>query len=287
LRLELSDRRWQDLRHALDGAADRFARLLLDLRDADRPAPGNRQVGRWTAAETAAHTAVVAHLNAGMLHAPSAPLGVPEVDRLIPRTTLGDIAHLNEVALREFPDRAPEVLAQRLREGVSLLLRHSADRDPAEPAPWLGGSRLTVASLLAHQLNEILIHGSDIARAHSLPWRVPSAEAAFAFDLFLVRLLGGDKGRLFGDSAGQGRPVRVEFRSAHTTPVVLVNGGGRIGVDPPGSGADARVRFEPGTLMLTIFRRTSLARAVATGRVVATGRRPWVALTYLRRMNTP
>ncbi|MFT7840539.1 maleylpyruvate isomerase N-terminal domain-containing protein [Saccharothrix sp. BKS2] len=288
MRLELTDQRWHDLRAALDGATDRFTRLLLDVRDPDRPAPDRPRAVRWTAAETAAHTAVVAHLNAGLLHAPATPLGAPAVDPLVAATTLGDIAHLNDVALREFPTRSPEALARWLREGVSLLLDRSADRDPHEPAHWLGDARLPVASLLAHQLNEVLLHGFDIARAHSLPWRVPSAEAALAFDLFLVSLLGSrETGRLFGAGGGQGRTVRVEFRSAHTTPVVLVNGGGRIGAEPPDGGADARIRFEPAALMLTIFRRTPLARAVATGRVVASGRRPWAALTYMRRMRTP
>ncbi|RKT53646.1 maleylpyruvate isomerase N-terminal domain-containing protein [Saccharothrix australiensis] len=282
MHLELTDRRWRELRAALDTATDRFVELLLACRTPDRQA-----VGRWTAAETAAHTAIVADLNAGLLHAPSAPLGLPEVDRFATTTTLGGLAHLNDVALREFPERSPEAVARRLRAGVSLLLDRSADLDPLGPATWLGSAPLPVASLLAHQLNETLLHGFDVAQAMSRPWPVPSAEAALAFDLFLVPLLGCDTDRLFGDDAGQGRRVHVEFRSRHTTPVVLASGGGRVGAEPPGREVDARVRFEPGALMLVVFRRKRLVPAVATGRIVASGRRPWAAVTYLRRMRTP
>ncbi|MCP2167739.1 TIGR03083 family protein [Goodfellowiella coeruleoviolacea] len=283
MRLELSDQRWPGLRAALRDAADRFAALVLACPDEHRAA-----VGAWTAAEVAAHTAIVARLNAGLLRDPAAPLGVPELDRLIARTTLGGIAHLNDVALREYPERSPLLLARALRDAVAHLLDHSRALDPGAPATWLGGARLPVAALLAHQLNEILLHGHDIARACGLAWHIPSAEAAFAFELFLVRLLGSeDTGRLFDRGAREGRPLAVEFRSPHTDPVVLGSGGGRITAGPPTGTADARVRFEPAALMLTVFRRVRLARAVLTGRVVVTGPRPWTAVTYLRRMRTP
>ncbi|MFD9737207.1 maleylpyruvate isomerase N-terminal domain-containing protein [Umezawaea sp. NPDC059074] len=282
MRVELADDRWHDLRSSLAAATDRFTGLLL------APGERDRRVGRWRSGEIAAHVAVVAHLNAGFLRAPSAPTGHPLIDRLVRTSSLGDIGHLNDVALREHPERSPSVLAERLRDGVGLLLDRSADLDPLAPARWLGGATLPAASLVAHMLNEVLLHGHDLARARSLPWRLPSREAGLAFDLFLVSLLGGtDRGCLFGPGAGQGRVIRIEFRSPHTTPVVLVTGGGRIGADPPGGRVDARVRFEPGALMLAAFRRVSLSRAVATGRIVATGRRPWAAATYVRGMNTP
>lgn len=285
MQLELSEQRWQGLRAALRSASDRFADLARSA-----PPPTRLAVGSWTAAETLAHTAIVAHLNAGVLRDPTAPLGVPDVDRLVPGTTLGDIAHLNEVALRVFPDRTPAALADHLRDGVAELLDRSATLDPRGPATWLGGARLPVAAVLAHQLNEILIHGHDIARARGSRWRISSVDAALAFELFLVRLLGTDEpGRLFGGApaAGGGRRVAIEFRSRHTAPVVLAAGGGRASAQPPDGHADARVRFEPAALMLIVFRRRRLARALATGELVATGRRPWAAVSYLRGMRTP
>lgn len=282
MRVELTEDRWHDLRASLAAATDRFAGLLL------APAERDRRVGRWNSGEIAAHVAIVAHLNAGFLRTPSAPTGHPELDHLVATSSLGDIAHLNDMALREHPERSPAVLAGRLREGVGLLLDRTAGLDPLAPARWLGGATLPAVSLVAHLLNEILLHGFDLARARSLPWRLPSGEAGLAFDLFLVSLLGGtDRGLLFGTGAGRGKLIRIEFRSPHTTPVVLVVGGGRVGADPPGGQVDARVRFEPGALMLAAFRRVSLLRAVATGRIVATGRRPWAAATYVRGMNTP
>ncbi|MGM1060280.1 maleylpyruvate isomerase N-terminal domain-containing protein [Saccharothrix sp. Mg75] len=284
MELELTDQGWHALRGALADAADRFARLITD-----RWEPGRRAVGTWSVAETAAHTAIVAHLDAGLLVDPEAATGVPEVDGLVPGTTLATLADLNAAALERFPDRSPDGIADHLLTGVATLLERSADLDPLAPATWLGRSRLTVASLLAHQLNEILLHGFDIAGPGSRAWRVPPEEAALAFDVFLMRLLGtDDQGVLFGPGVGGGRRVSVELRSDRTTPVVLTTGGGgRTTVEPPDGRADARIRFEPAAFMLTTFRRTRLTRALATGRLVVSGRRPWVAVEYLRRTRTP
>ncbi|MCE6997160.1 hypothetical protein LZG04_20480 [Saccharothrix sp. S26] len=80
----------------------------------------------------------------------------------------------------------------------------------------------------------------------------------------------------------------AHLRSKHTTPVVLSSDNGRLSVQPAaGRRSDAQVRFDPAAMMLTIFRRTRLARAVLTGEVFAFGRRPWAAVTYLRGMRSP
>lgn len=52
-----------------------------------------------------------------------------------------------------------------LRGHINRMLDASAGRDPAATFAWLGGARLPLAGMLAHMVNELLIHGSDIARA--------------------------------------------------------------------------------------------------------------------------
>ncbi|MFD7659761.1 maleylpyruvate isomerase N-terminal domain-containing protein [Actinosynnema sp. NPDC059797] len=282
MELELTDQRWRDLRGAVAGASARFARLVADCRR-----PDARAVGDWSVAETAAHTAVVARLNAGLVAADPSPLGVPDLDAGWREASFGDFARLNSSSIRHFPYRDGESVGRDLVERVDVLLARSADLDPREPRTWLGGARLPVATILAHQLNEVLLHGFDVARALGEPWSIPPEEAALAFDLFLMRLIGGDTGNLVGGGAHRGRRVLIEFRSAHTTPVLVEEGDGRVVVTAPDRTADATVRFEPATLLLRIFRRTSLLAALASREVSVSGPRPWAALTYLRRTRTP
>ena len=282
MELDITDRRWQDARDALGDAAERFSRMLLDCR-----APDRRTIGDWSVADTAAHVAVVGRLNAGLIGGDTAPLGVPDLDRGWQESSLGGFARLNALCLDHFPDRALDVVANTLLEEVDLLLTRAKDVDPRELRPWLGGARLPAASHVAHQLNEILIHGLDIARALGVPWHIPARVAALTFDLFLMPMLGGQSGRLLAGGGAPGR-VAIEFRSKHTTPVVLTSDNGRLHVEPAdGRRIDAQVRFDPATMMLTIFRRTRLARAVATGKLFAFGRRPWAAVSYLRGMRSP
>ncbi|MFI9011143.1 maleylpyruvate isomerase N-terminal domain-containing protein [Actinosynnema sp. NPDC053489] len=282
MELDITDRRWQDARDALSGAAERFTRVLADCRTPDR-----RTIGDWSVADTAAHVALVGRLNAGLIGADPSPLDEPDLDRGWRESSLGGFARLNALSLARFPERALDVVSNTLLEEVDLLLTRAKDTDPRELRPWLGGAELPAAAHVAHQLNEVLIHGLDIARVLGVPWRISAHEAALTFDLFLMPMLGGRSGRLLAGGGAPGR-VALEFRSKHTTPVVLTSEGGRLRVEPAdGRRVDARVTFDPTAMMLTIFRRIRLARAVATGKVLAFGRRPWAAVGYLRGMRSP
>ncbi|WP_082403388.1 maleylpyruvate isomerase N-terminal domain-containing protein [Saccharothrix sp. NRRL B-16348] len=282
MELDITDRRWQDVRDALTGASERFTRMLLDCRTPDR-----RTIGDWSVADTAAHVSVVARLNAGLISGDLSPLDAPHLDQGWQEAGFGGFARLNDLTLDHFPERALDVVSNTLLEEVDLLLTRAKDVDPRELRPWLGSAQLPAAAHVAHQLNEILIHGLDIARVLGVPWHISAHEAALTFDLFLMPMLGGRSGRLL---AGAGTPGRVtlEFRSKHTVPVVLTSENGRLQVEPAdGRKIDARVTFDPAAMMLTVFRRIRLARAVATGKVFAFGRRPWAAVGYLRGMRSP
>ncbi|GAA1311930.1 maleylpyruvate isomerase N-terminal domain-containing protein [Saccharothrix xinjiangensis] len=282
MELELTDQRWEHLREAVAGASTRFARLLADCHRPDR-----RAVGDWSVAETAAHTAVVARLNAGLVSADPAPLGVPDLDAMWREASFGDFTRINSLSNERFPYRDGGSTGRDLVERVDVMLARSADLDPRELRTWLGGARLPVATMVAHQLNEVLLHGFDIAEALGAPWPIPPEEAALAFDLFLMPLIGGDTGALFGGGAHRGRRVLIEFRSAHTTPVLVEDGDGRIAVTAPDRAADATITFEPAALLLQIFRRTRLLATLASRGVSVSGPHPWAALDYLRRTRTP
>ncbi|NUT46392.1 MAG: hypothetical protein HOV94_03580 [Saccharothrix sp.] len=283
MELDITDQRWQDVRDTLMATAERFSRMLLACRTPDSPA-----IGDWTAAQTAAHVAIVARLNSGLIGGNLSPLDDPDLDRGWQESSLGGFGRLNALSLDRFPERSLDVVSNTLLEEVDLLLTRAKDADPRELRPWLGSARLPAAAHVAHQLNELLIHGLDIARGLKVPWPISAHEAALTFDLFLMPMLGGQSGRLLGDAPGSGGRVAIEFRSKHTTPVILTHDNGRLRVDPAdGSKVDAQVRFDPTAMMLTIFRRISLARAVTTGKVFAFGRRPLAAVTYLRGMRSP
>ena len=274
---------WRAVRAALGKTADRFAGLLRTL-----PDPGAPAIGMWSAAETAAHVATVAWLYTTMVPPERTPHPIPGIDDRVSVTTLTDIAGLNETTLRHLRERDPRSLAERLHADIDFLMRTTEIMPPDQPISWLGGARLPVAGVFAHLLNELLIHGHDIARAAGIHWKIPSADAAMAVELFLFTMLGGDTGVLLPDGKRTDRgSVAIEFRSRYTSPVVLLAREGRMFVENGARRVDAHVFFDPAKFMLMLFGRISGATAILTGGVVAWGRRPWLLPAFLRTVHLP
>ncbi|MET7459380.1 hypothetical protein [Nonomuraea sp. NPDC005501] len=279
----ITDDAWRTTRAALATTGDRFADLLSAAATAARSAPATRH---WSVADTAAHVATLTQACASMLGV--APPPVHGLGELMRETTIDTVADLNEVVLGRFTERDPEALAGQIRSDIKLLLDATDGEDPAAAVPWLGGSAVPLAGLLAHLLNELQIHGRDIARPVGARWWVPRQEAALFFELFLVGVIHHGYGRLLdGHGPWPRRRVAVEFASPYTTTRSIVIDDGRVTVEPPGGPTDVRLAFDPVALNLMLFGRVSRARTVLAGDVVVRGRRPWLLPAFLRIMRLP
>lgn len=166
------------------------------------------------------------------------------------------------LALRHyFTDRDPAALTERLRADLDVLLTECTALDPMATFTWLGDSRVPLSGVLAHLVNELQIHGRDIARATRMPWEIPPREAAYFFEAFFVELLRHGVGRLLdNDEPPRDRRIAVGFSSDHTIPV---------------------------TLNQMLFHRISKPRAVLTGKIAIRGRRPWKLAPFLRTVRCP
>jgi hypothetical protein len=153
---------------------------------------------------------------------------------------------------------------------------------------WLGDSRVPICGVLAHLVNELHIHGRDIARATGTPWHVPAEHAALFFEVFFVELLRHGVGHLLdNDEPPRERRVAVGFRSRHTTPVTIVLHRGRVSVEDWDAPADVRIGFDPVAFNLMMFHRISKPRAALTGKVRVWGRRPWLLPVFLKTVRCP
>jgi hypothetical protein len=258
----LTRAKWERVRGALAETGERFAGLL----EAAAGARGNATV-HWSVAETGAHVLTLARACVHLV-SPATPPPFPEAAAagLLERTTVDTVDRFNEVLLGAFTERDPRVIARLLRPEIDRILRSCEGRDPAEAVAWLGGSKVPLAGVLAHMLNELQIHGRDIALAAGRPWTVAPRDAGLFFDLFLVGVTHYGYGRLLDGHgpAPRGR-VAVEFRSAHTTPVVMALTDGFVTVERPGGPVDVRLSFDPVTLNLMLFGRVSRLRAALMG----------------------
>ena len=274
---------WDAVRGSLRTTCERFTALVSSVPDARA-----RVTAKWSVADIAVHVMTVAWLDTTLLQAGAGPFPMPGVLEQVAATAVDDVHGLNDRVMARFPDRDASRALGMLAEHIALILADSENRDPAETFPWLGGARLPLAGMLAHMVNELLIHGNDVARSIRLPWTMAPQDAALFFDLFYVGLASGNMGRLLdGSRRPPRRRIAVELRSPYTTPVTLVVRDGRLTAEPPGPGSDATVRFDPATLNMMLFGRVSKARAIATRKLVIAGPRPWLLPAFLRTVRAP
>jgi hypothetical protein len=279
----VTDDQWTTIRTAFKETGDRFAELLVTTRQPDAKA-----INDWTVATTAAHVTTIALLYTWVVRPEDTELPFPALADRLDLTTVHTVSELNDVALDHFTERDLAALAGHVRTHIDHILRATEDLAPTKPVAWIGGAQVPIAGILAHLINELQLHGHDIARATQRPWRVSSTNAALFFDMFLVGMLHNDGGRLLENGrAPSERRISVEFRSEYTSPATLVLHKGVLSVEEPGKGADVRLSFDPAVLIMMMFNRFAKARAVLTGKVVVSGRRPWLLPVFLRTVRMP
>src|SRR5215471_1191947 len=154
---------------------------------------------------------------------------------------------------------------------ASVMAYTRRDRRPSH-----AGSCRTVAKLAG----EAYVHGRDVARALGRPWPLDADDMRTIFVGLLpvlphyvdrdgaVGFAASFDVRLRGDPTSR---ARFEFDTGHLT--VRQCDGRRV---------DCRVSAEPATFVLILYGRSGQMRPVLTGRVVASGRKPWLGLTLPR-----
>jgi uncharacterized protein (TIGR03083 family) len=271
----ITDEVWSATRAALTVTSARFLDLVTESN------ARTMATADWTVADTLAHVGSIADMYTRLVRS-----GDPRHDNVL-TTTVDTVADLNAQVLAQFTERDPATLTERLRADVDDVLTATESADPAAAVPWLGDSRVAICGVFAHLINELHIHGRDIARATGTPWHIPPADAALFFEVFFVEMIRRDVGHLLdNDEPPSDRRIAVEFRSRHTTPVTIVLRRGVVTVEPPGD-ADVRISFDPVALNLMLFHRIGKARAALTGKVRVSGRRPWLLPTFLRTVRCP
>ncbi|MGW5747921.1 maleylpyruvate isomerase N-terminal domain-containing protein [Amycolatopsis sp. NPDC003861] len=278
----MTNAQWEAVRTALAETGERFADIVENA-----PDPGAKAIGVWSVAETAAHVGWIAHVYTALVHGDGRSLPLPELEEQIAKATIETVSAMNDVAQEAYPERDPRLLAKQLRADVAELLRAGGEYGPDKVIDWLGGSRVPLPGLFAHLLNELEIHGHDIARASGQEWRIEAAHVGMFLDLFFTGMVRNDLGRLLAHAKPSPRRVAVEFRSDHTAPVMLVLQHGELRAEEPDGTADARLTFDPAVLVPMMFGRISPLRAVGTGKVRVGGRRPWRLPEFLRTVHMP
>lgn len=250
------------LRRAIQGAGARVTALLRSAGDPARPLPRSE----WTVGDAAAHLAegvgsYVAYLSGST--EPWADLS----DLPGGSVAASNARHLAEVTHRDLAALAGDV-DTRLAEVVAL----TEGRHDDDPVFW-HGLDVSLTTFLSTALAELLVHGLDVARALGRPWPIAAGDARLVAD-GLVPLLP----LLVDRDAARGVRLTYEVRLRGGGRFTLAFRDGAVDARPGGSpAADCRISADPVAFLLVAYGRRSQWSAAATGRLVAWGRKPWVA----------
>ena len=236
--------------------SDRFVQLLRTAPDAHAAVPGLD----WTVAEVAAH---VVSLTAR--YVPFVQGQGNAFYASMPEMNAQELDALSALSLDE--------LADRLERGTaSLLSLCPSGRSPARFFDLESDCTLAIALYV----EELLVHGLDVARAVGTSWSISNDEAVIAISGLTVPLP-----KFVDQESAGGLNATYEFRlRGGPTCAMTVADRAVTFTAGPARNADCRISADPVAFLLTGADRESQWKALFTGKMLAFGRKPWLALRF-------
>jgi len=254
---------------ALRAVAPRTAAVIRAAGDAAARAPRLT----WTVGETAAHL-----VNEFLDYAAYAQ-GSKKAAAGDRPARLNSAA--NAVQLRADRDRDLHSLADRLAPAVEGFL---AVEPPAEPVTMSNGVAMSWATMSSALLGELLIHGLDIARASGQRWHIdrPAALRVIAGVMtMLPRYVDPDR------SARLDASFELRLRGGPRYLMKVAHGTATTGPSSPGDRPDCWISADPAAFLEVGFGRSGQWGQIARGKLVAGGRKPWLATTFASLITGP
>ncbi|MFG2331148.1 maleylpyruvate isomerase family mycothiol-dependent enzyme [Streptomyces sp. NPDC048604] len=244
---------------AIHETAAEIAALVRGAADTGLPVPGLE----WSIGETAAHLAQANALMAELAAGRERPHG---------DGTPGSIAEANTRVLAAFPERGAGPLADLIAEQADAFLAAVEERDADEVLATPMGA-MGPATLGSYLLTHMLGHGYDLARALGRPHMIDRARVELTLPFMITAMP-----RVVDPAAVAGLNARFTVRlwGGARFGVTVADGAVRV-TDGPVERPDCTILTEPVTFLLMALGRSGPWGAMARGRALSWGRRPWLA----------
>lgn len=281
---------WGQALAALREEEARVAALVRSIKKPDAHA-----VGQWTVGD------VAMHLTQGLLIVPGlAREDMGDIHRVVPaladRPTLSPLddvwglADLTVLGVGSDRERDPAVLADRIESRAAAFLDEAAKHTADERRAWLvEGISLPLPVFTCHLLNEAIMHGHDIAKAEGRPWPIDRGHAALVFDGFIWPVIASLGPRAMVDQAkAAGLRATYDIRVRGGNRYHFVFDDGALSIEPPSSRrVDCHISADAVAFLLVAYARQSQWEAIAKGKLVAWGRKPWLGPRLRSLMRNP
>ncbi|MFB7911298.1 maleylpyruvate isomerase family mycothiol-dependent enzyme [Kitasatospora sp. NPDC056076] len=245
------------------------APALLAGCDGGTPVPGST----WTVAEAAAHLAMANELMAALAAGGQRPYG---------DGTPGSLAAANAAALAARPERDPAVLAAQIAERAREFTAAATPRPGTAPVTTPLGA-MDLDTLTAYLLTHMLAHLYDIARALGRPHPLDRRRVALTLPFLRTAMPWVVDPRA---AAGHNACYRLRIRGLESFAVTFADGAATVSPQPPRR-PDCTILTEPVAFFLMALGRLGATDALLRGKVLAWGRRPWLAPAFPTLFTAP
>ncbi len=250
------------VRAAITNESARVTALLRSARRADAPA-----LGEWNLGDLAVHVSL--SLDAVLATARGSGALLDDI---------WGLSGLSGVLVGGETTRALGVMAGRIETTAAQLLAVLPATGGQESRPWLvQGMELPLSALACQALNELVVHGRDLALAEGVAWPVDRRTAALVLDGFLFPALDVLGPSMVDQEVAAGLRARFEVRLRGGGGAYLTIDDGDLSVNRSALGpVDCHLLVDPAAFLLVSWGRVSQWPPIARGQLLAWGRRPWL-----------
>ncbi|MFL6238572.1 MAG: hypothetical protein ACJ735_03620 [Actinomycetes bacterium] len=252
---------------AIDEVGPRVADLIRTNRGLTRPAIGN-----WGLADLAAHLSHVMKVDADSVS------GRPVPD-VTPPLSAARVTALTTLMMAADSERDPRVLADRIAATGAAFTKVEPS---AETVTWLAGMQLPPSAVACHLLEELLVHGFDIAQAARAPWPIHPAHAALVIAGAVVPILSADPMTFLDPEQARGFRARIDIRLRGFERYGFLFDDGLVIESGPTAAADVHLSIQPDQMLLVTLGRMAAWRPFVAGKAFVWGRRPDHLLKMMR-----
>ena len=254
---------WEHAQVAVEQAARRVCHLLRTVRHPSAPA-----LGVWDVTDVAAHLSHAVDAVIAMAHGGGGLL-----------QDIVALSDLTEGLVQGEAERDLNVLAGRIEASASRFVELPCPPDGSAMRTWLvRGVELPLPTLACHVLNELVVHGRDIAVAEGAPWPISRAEAVLVLCGFLFPVIRHLGPMVVDQEAASGVRATYDVRVRGGCRVSLRFDDGDLSVTdgPPAGPVDCHLSVDPAAFLLVAWGRLSQWGPICRGKFLAWGRRPWL-----------
>lgn len=270
---------WQRSQDALRKEVRRVTTLLRSIQD-----PRAHAVGQWDLGEVAMHLSQIwmglpdlARRDLSRVHEVVPGAGGFAGDWLI--RDMWELDETTILGVKSDPERDPGALADRIEARAEEYLSECAGADPNAPRPWLiEGVTVRQSTLTYHLLSETIMHGYDIAHAARRPWRIEPAHAAMVLSRFNLAIAHAVGPRAFvntANAAGVRATYDVRIRGGDSFHFIFDDGDLKV-EEPSPRRVDCHLSVDPVAFLMVFWARQNQWPAIAQGKLLAWGRKPWL-----------